>query len=144
MVEPALFKSISPFYLGFEMVFITEEFTRYQMWYHYTWVVVTLLFMFLPRLGFFYEMHRLHQNFWSRQQVEQDSGSGCVTGRRLLSGVRFVCLRASIVVSSCRRTCADVHTKQVVVEYDYCPQGAVTLEPDSRAFPQRSAWVRYW
>lgn len=105
MVEPALFKSISPFYLGFEMVFITEEFTRYQMGYHYTWVVVTLLFMFLPRLGFFYEMRRLHQNFWSRQQVQQDSVSGAchraeVAFRYLFHvPARVDC--ASIVVSSC-------------------------------------------
>lgn len=69
MEQPKLFAGTAAFTLGFEIVYITKEFTQYQMFWHYTWVVMTLVFMFTPKIGFFYEMLRLHQNFWSRQQV---------------------------------------------------------------------------
>lgn len=69
MQEPKIFAGERQFTLGFEIVYITEEFTRYQMAWHYGWIVITLMFMFLPKIGFFYEMFQLHQNFWSRQQV---------------------------------------------------------------------------
>lgn len=69
MEEPQLFSGAPDFTLGFEIVYITKEFTHYQMAWHYGWVLITLVFMFLPKIGFFYEMMQLHQNFWSRQQV---------------------------------------------------------------------------
>lgn len=69
MEEPKMFTSEQYFTLGFEIVYITKEFTHYQMAWHYGWIVVVLVFMFVPKIGFFYEMMQLHQNFWSRQQV---------------------------------------------------------------------------
>lgn len=69
MQEPVVFSTVPDFTLDFQIVYITKEFTRYQMAWHYAWVVITLVFMFCPRVGFFYEMTQLHQNFWSRQQV---------------------------------------------------------------------------
>lgn len=69
MEEPKLFSKEPYFTLGFEIVYITREFTHYQMVWHYGWIVVVLAFMILPKIGFFYEMLQLHQNFWSRQQV---------------------------------------------------------------------------
>lgn len=81
MVEPSLFRDIEIFRLGFEMVFITKEFTIFQMRCHYILVLTTLIFMFLPKIGFFYEMLRLHQNFWSRQQVCTICLSDCLTPR---------------------------------------------------------------
>lgn len=70
MAEPQLFSSAPQFTLDFEIVYITAEFTKYQMSWHYAWIVITLVFMFVPKIGFFYEMTQLHQNFWSRQQVK--------------------------------------------------------------------------
>lgn len=69
MEEPPVFANAPYFTLGFEMVYIRKEFTQFQMKLHYTWVFVALLFMFVPKIGFFYEMMQLHQSFWSRQQV---------------------------------------------------------------------------
>lgn len=69
MEEPPVFADAASFKLGFEMVFIRKEFTQFQMKLHYTWALVALLFMFVPKIGFFYEMIQLHQSFWSRQQV---------------------------------------------------------------------------
>lgn len=71
MEEPQLFSSAPEFTLDFEIVYITKEFTTYQMYWHYVWIVITLVFMFVPKIGFFYEMMQLHQNFWSRQQVSR-------------------------------------------------------------------------
>lgn len=72
MQEPQLFSNAPDFNLGFEIVYITKEFTRYQMAWHYSWVLITLIFMFVPKIGFFFEMLQLHQNFWSRQQVQHN------------------------------------------------------------------------
>ncbi|CAM9171126.1 unnamed protein product [Sphacelaria rigidula] len=69
MEEPKMFTSEPSFTLGFEIVYITREFTQYQMAWHYGWIMVVLVFMFVPKIGFFYEMMQLHQNFWSRQQA---------------------------------------------------------------------------
>ena len=69
MEEPQLFATEFDFNLGFEIVYITKEFTVFQMRWYYSWVLITLIFMFVPKIGFFYEMMQLHQNFWSRQQV---------------------------------------------------------------------------
>lgn len=71
MEEPKMFTSEPSFTLGFEIVYITREFTQYQMAWHYGWIMVVLVFMFVPKIGFFYEMMQLHQNFWSRQQVRR-------------------------------------------------------------------------
>lgn len=71
MAEPQMFSTEPYFTLGFEIVYITKEFTNFQMVWHYGWIVVVLSFMFLPKIGFFYEMLQLHQNFWSRQQVRR-------------------------------------------------------------------------
>lgn len=70
MTEPQLFSAEPRFTLDFEIVYITAEFTKYQMTWHYAWILITLVFMFVPKIGFFYEMTQLHQNFWSRQQVK--------------------------------------------------------------------------
>lgn len=80
MEEPRLFDSSSWFTLGFEIVFITKEFTRFQMIWHYSWAFIALIFMFVPKIGFFYEMMQLHQNFWSRQQVRYSPGAKCISG----------------------------------------------------------------
>ncbi|CAM9694708.1 unnamed protein product [Laminaria digitata] len=69
MVEPVVFSTVLDFTLDFQIVYITKEFTLYQMVWHYAWVAITLVFMFVPKIGFFYEMTQLHQNFWSRQQA---------------------------------------------------------------------------
>lgn len=69
MKEPVVFSTVLDFTLDFQIVYITKEFTVYQMVWHYIWVAITLVFMFVPKIGFFYEMTQLHQNFWSRQQV---------------------------------------------------------------------------
>lgn len=69
MEEPAVFDADDYFTLGFEMVYMSKSFTKFQMKMHYTWVLLALMFMFLPKVGFFYEMMQLHKNFWSRQQV---------------------------------------------------------------------------
>lgn len=71
MQEPQIFTNAPEFTLDFEIVYITKEFTTYQMYWHYGWIVITLVFMFVPKIGFFYEMMQLHQNFWSRQQVSR-------------------------------------------------------------------------
>lgn len=80
MQEPQLFSNAPEFTLDFEIVYITKEFTTYQMYWHYAWIVITLVFMFVPKIGFFYEMMQLHQNFWSRQQVSRNCS---VSTRRL-------------------------------------------------------------
>lgn len=87
MQEPQLFSNAPDFTLDFEMVYITKEFTTYQMYWHYAWVLVTLVFMFVPKIGFFYEMMQLHQNFWSRQQVS--TTTFVVAPRFLFRGSRF-------------------------------------------------------
>ena len=69
MEEPQVFANSPDFTLDFEIVYIKKEFTVYQMYWHYAWIAITLVFMFVPKIGFFYEMTQLHQNFWSRQQV---------------------------------------------------------------------------
>lgn len=69
MEEPALFDETPLFTLSFEMVYINKEFTKFQMTSHYFWVLIALVFMFVPKIGFFYEMFHLHHSFWSRQQV---------------------------------------------------------------------------
>lgn len=71
MEEPQIFANSPDFTLDFEIVYITKEFTKYQMKWHYVWIAITLVFMFVPKIGFFYEMMQLHQNFWSRQQVSE-------------------------------------------------------------------------
>lgn len=71
MEEPQVFANSQNFTLYFEIVYITKEFTQYQMKWHYAWIAITLVFMFVPKIGFFYEMMQLHQNFWSRQQVSE-------------------------------------------------------------------------
>lgn len=71
MEEPQIFANSPDFTLDFEIVYITKEFTIYQMKWHYAWIAITLVFMFVPKIGFFYEMMQLHQNFWSRQQVSE-------------------------------------------------------------------------
>lgn len=73
MEEPQVFANSPDFTLDFEIVYITKEFTKYQMKWHYAWIAITLMFMFVPKIGFFYEMMQLHQNFWSRQQVREPS-----------------------------------------------------------------------
>ncbi|CAM9624517.1 unnamed protein product [Ectocarpus sp. 13 AM-2016] len=69
MEQPQIFSNAPEFTLDFEIVYITKEFTTYQMYWHYAWILITLVFMFVPKIGFFYEMMQLHQNFWSRQQA---------------------------------------------------------------------------
>lgn len=85
MQEPLVFANSPIFTLGFEIVYITEAFTHYQMAWHYGWILVTLMFMFLPKIGFFYEMLQLHQNFWSRQQV----GRCIQSGQTIRSSIRL-------------------------------------------------------
>lgn len=75
MMEPVVFSTVLDFTLDFQIVYITKEFTLYQMVWHYAWVAITLVFMFVPKIGFFYEMTQLHQNFWSRQQVGTSGGA---------------------------------------------------------------------
>lgn len=77
MHEPQLFVSETEFTLDFEIVYIAKEFTVFQMQWHYAWVLLTLIFMFVPKIGFFYEMMQLHQNFWSRQQVNNSLALYC-------------------------------------------------------------------
>ena len=98
MEEPQVFANSPDFTLDFEIVYIKKEFTQYQMKWHYAWIAITLVFMFVPKIGFFYEMMQLHQNFWSRQQV---------SGRTWCSPVKFVEVRVGRIIIVTRRIAAD-------------------------------------
>ncbi|CAM9620971.1 unnamed protein product [Phaeothamnion confervicola] len=66
--EPNIFSKDNIFWLEFEIVFVNEEFTGFEMAVFYGFLALTLCFMFLPRLGLFTEMLKLNKSLWSRQQ----------------------------------------------------------------------------